>query len=98
MLKFKIIKDKTDANFEVSECITGDVRLTIIKSIKSWFVSVYARRDVYDANHSKLWYIEIWDHSPESYTDAKRLAEKLLDIVLWYKPLTNEKNTRSKEL
>lgn len=95
MLKFEINKDKTDANFEVSECITGDVRLTIIKWKKSGFVSVFARRDVFDDKRNKEWYIEIWDHSPESYTDAKRLAEKLLDIVLWYKPLTHEKDSRS---
>lgn len=95
MLKFEINKDKTDANFEVSECITGDTRLTIIKGKKSWFVSVFARRDVFDENRSKEWYIEIWDHSPTSYIDAKRLAEKLLDIVLWYKPLTHEKDNRS---
>ena len=95
MLKFEVNKDKTDANFEVSECITGDVRLTIIKGKKSGFVSVFARRDVFDENRNKEWYIEIWDHSPTSYTDAKRLAEKLLDIVLWYKPLTHEKDSRS---
>lgn len=95
MLKFEINKDKTDANFEVSECITGDVRLTIIKWKKSGFVSVFARRDVFDENRNKEWYIEIWDHSPTSYIDAKHLAEKLLDIVLWYKPLTHEKDSRS---
>jgi hypothetical protein len=55
MLKFEINKDKTDANFEVSECITGDVRLTIIKWKKSGFVSVFARRDVFDENRNKEW-------------------------------------------
>lgn len=53
MLKFEINKDKTDANFEVSECITGDTRLTIIKGKKSGFVSVFARRDVFDENRNK---------------------------------------------
>jgi len=87
MLKFEVNKEKTDASFEVSECIMDDSRVTIIKGKKSGLVSVFVRRDVFDENHSKIWYIEIWDHSPESYTDAKRLWEKLLDITLWYKPL-----------
>ena len=95
MLKFKINKDKTDANFEVSELENGDVRLTIIKWKKSGLVSVFARRDVNDENGYRQWYIEIWDHSATSYVDAKHLAEKLQDIVLWYKPLTHEKDSRS---
>lgn len=85
MLQFDINKEKTDANFQVSEHIDGDCRLTIIKWKKSWMVSVFARRDLYDENHSRDWYIEIADHTPKNYNEAKRMGEKMLDVILWYK-------------
>ena len=87
MLKFKINKEKSDSSFEVSECLVDTARVTIIKGKKNGLVSVFVRRDVYDENYSRVGFIEIWDHSPKNYTEAKRIWEKLLDITLWYKPL-----------
>ena len=89
MLKFEINKEKTDANFEVSECFIGDdCRFTLIKDKKSGLMSVFVRRDVYWDNHDRLGYIEIWDHSPTNVSEAKRIASKLYDIVLGYKWVT----------
>jgi hypothetical protein len=59
MLKFEVNKEKTDASFEVSECIMDDSRVTIIKGKKSGLVSVFVRRDVFDENHSRIGFIEI---------------------------------------
>lgn len=87
MLKFTVNKDKSDKQFKVSECIIDDTRLSIIESKPSWYMSVFVKREVFNEDGTRGWYIEIWDHSPRNYTDAKRLAEKIYDITLWYKPI-----------
>lgn len=83
MFKFELNKEKSDKTFQIYECEVEDTRLTIIK----WgTMSVFVKRQIYDGTNY-LWYIEISDHTPTKFTDAKRLAEKMYEIVLWYKPL-----------
>ena len=85
MFKFELNKEKSDKNFQIYECEIEDARLTIIK----WTTcSVFVKREVYDESHTYLWYMELGNHTPATFTDAKRLAEKMYDIVLWYKPLS----------
>ena len=45
-------------------------------------MSVFVKRQIYDEVHTYLGYIEIADHTPTKFTDAKRLAEKMYEIVL----------------
>lgn len=87
MLTFKLNKEKSDSNFKISECEIKDCRFTIIKWKEAGLVSVFVRKDVCDKLWQRIGYIEIWDHRATDWTDAKRLAEKLYDIVLWYKPV-----------
>ena len=87
MLKFVENKEKSDSHFKILECEIDDVRFTIIQ----WKggekqVSAFVRRFIYDESKNYLGYIEIWEHRCNSLPEAKRLAEKMYDIVLWYKP------------
>ena len=86
MLKFKVNKEKSNDTFEFIESIKWDSTITIIKSINTDTYGVFARRYVYDNTHLNLWYIEIANHLPKTYTEAKQVAEKMYDIILWYKP------------
>lgn len=89
MLKFEINKEKSDSHFKTLECeINNDIRFTIIQwKDGNKQVSVFARRYVYDELRNYLGYIEIWEHRCKTLPEAKRLAEKMYDIVLWYKPV-----------
>ena len=84
MLKFKHNKEKSGTDFKIYECEKWDCRLTIMDGKT---VSVYVKRTIYDERHSYLGFIELWDHRPTSVLEAKHVAERLLDIVLGYKPV-----------
>ncbi len=84
MLKFKHNKEKSDWGFKVYECEEWDYRIIIME----WkTISVYVKRTIYNEKHSYLGFIELWDHRPTSLLEAKHVAERLLDIALWYKPV-----------
>ena len=86
MLKFKVNKEKSNDSYEFMDAEMGDATVTILKSKKSISYSVFATRHVYTDTNKNLWYIEIWNHTPKTYTEAKQVAEKMYDIILWYKP------------
>ena len=79
-MEFKLNKEASKGEYKVFECILDNTRLTIIQSTT---VSVFARRAVYEWNNY-LWYIEISNHIAKNFTEAKRLAKKMYEIVLWY--------------
>ena len=79
-MEFKLNKESSREDLKVFECKLDKTRLTIIQSTT---VSVFARREVHEWN-SYLWYIEISNHTAKNFTEAKRLAKKMYEIVLWY--------------
>lgn len=81
-MEFKLNKEAS-REYKVFECKLDKTRLTIMQSTTT---SVFARREVYEWN-SYLWYIEISNHTAKNFTEAKRLAKKMYEIVLWYKPI-----------
>ena len=82
-MEFKLNKEASKGDYKVFECTLDNTRLTIIQATT---VSVFARRTVHEwINY--LWYIEISNHTAKNFTEAKRLAKKMYEIVLWYKPI-----------
>jgi len=86
LLQFKENKSKGDELYTVRECEIEDWMLTIIKNEKHPFYSVYAKKYVRDENRRMIWYMETSANQATSYHQAKTVAMKLYDIVLWYKP------------
>lgn len=83
MLAFYEVEDK-DINYQNWECEIDGGILRILKHKANPFYSVYARRYVKE-NGVTQWYMEISSQKATSLTDAKNVAEKMYDIVLWYK-------------
>ena len=84
MLKFKLNKERSRGWYETYECELENARITIMV----WdAISVFVKRSVYDVPSDYQWYIEIGDHRCKTFSQAKHLAEKMYDIVLWYKPI-----------
>jgi len=90
MFKFVLNKEKSDSNYKILECELENCRLTIIQWKEQ--TSVFVRRYIYSEDKDYLGNIEIVDHRATSLPDAKRLAEKIYDIVLGYKPVDKWKD------
>ena len=77
-----------DWEFQIWELEYQWVNLRIIKNKFSEMYSVYARKYVDDLD--KCWYIawfcEVSSNHARNLMQAKSVAGKLVDIVLWYNP------------
>ena len=83
MLLFKETKDK-DPNYKNWECKIDDWMIRILKNQYHSFYSVYARRYVKEDDIIQ-WYMEISSQKATTLAWAKQIADKMYDIVLWYK-------------
>ncbi len=92
-LQFKLNKEKSDERFEFSECEIKDWRITIIKALENPFpmCSVYVKREMYDEEWSRKWYIEIWNHVASDMEEAKEIAEKIYKTIYDYNLTTTWK-------
>lgn len=83
MLLFKEIKDN-DPNYRNWECNLDDGIVRILKNQNHPFYSVYIKH--YSMENKRIvWYIEISSNKATTLAWAKKVAEKMYDIVLWYK-------------
>jgi len=82
-LWFIEVKDK-DAKYKNWECEIEWGIVRILKHKDHPFYSVYARRYVQE-NDIAQWYMEISSQKATNLWEAKEIAEKMYDIVLWYK-------------
>jgi len=80
-MKFTLNKSKSDTVFNIYEYEIKNWRLTIIEDKVKKSYWTYARKYTDD----EMWYMEVAWHNAKTFTEAKRLAEKLCDIVTWYK-------------
>lgn len=85
-MDFILNESKSDTTFNVYECEIKNWRLTIIEDkVKSAYWT-YARKYTDD----NMGYMEVSAYTAKTLSDAEKLAEKLCDIVTWYKtPLFN---------
>lgn len=83
-MKFKLNKLSSTDMFEVLENETKEYRVTVIKDKRNDTYGVYVKRYV-KVNWWIQGFIEISDHLATNLTEVKHVAEKMVDIVLWYK-------------
>lgn len=82
-LWFVQVKDK-DPKYQNWECEIDNWIIRILKNKNHPFYSVYAKRYV-EENWALRWYMEISSTKATTLWEAKQIAEKMYDIVLWYK-------------
>lgn len=83
MLLFKEVKDK-DPNYRNWECKIDEWMMRILKNTNHPFYSIYIKKYVRE-EWRVVWYIELSSNKAETLLWAKQIAEKMYDIVLWYK-------------
>lgn len=83
MLLFKEVKDK-DPDYRNWECEIEEWMIRILKNKNHPFYSTYIKKYVRE-EWRVVWYIELSSNKAETLVWAKQIAEKMHDIVLWYR-------------